>query len=506
MSVLATPQDAASAWPEPRPLPSGLAPVKPIEPEMLPDGLRDFVLDVGDRLQCPADYVAVSVMVAAGSVIGRKVGVRPQQSTPWTEAANLWGCIVGRPGVLKSPAMKAALAPLRRLDDAAADTNAAAVAVYQRDLAQTKAENEVRKSAQKSAARKSVGDGNVIHLDPALFSPLPEPPLAQRYLVNDTSYEKLGEIMQGNPNGVMIFRDELVSMLQPLDRSENATARGFYLAAWNGTDSYTFDRIGRGTVRVSACCLSILGATQPARWSSYLSDAVHGGAGDDGFAQRFGLLVWPDVDPNWEDVDREPSRPALARVTRLFQSLDALKPEAINAQRDEFDAMPFLRLDSEALMVFREWRETLERRLRTSTLHPALESHLAKYRGLGPKLAMICHLCSGGVGPVNGNAMFRALTWLEYLESHANRAYGSVLAAAVTDARMLIEKIRRGALPERFSERDVYRKEWRGLTDLARVRAGLELLVDHDWLGREQVQTGGRSTHVFTVNPKGLTA
>jgi putative DNA primase/helicase len=165
-----------------------------------------------------------------------------------------------------------------------------------------------------------------------------------------------------------------------------------------------------------------------------------------------------------------------------------------------------LRLDDEALVEFRTWRAELEQRLRGSSLHPAMESHLAKYRGLGPKLALICHLCSGGVGPVSGDAMARALGWLEYLESHAKRAYGSVLAAAATDARILVEKIRRGALPARFTERDVYRKEWRGLTDPARVHAALDVLVEHDWLGREQVQTGGRPTHVFTVNPKGLTA
>jgi putative DNA primase/helicase len=37
----------------------------------------------------------------------------------------------------------------------------------------------------------------------------------------------------------------------------------------------------------------------------------------------------------------------------------------------------------------------LEKRLR-GDLHPALESHLAKYRKLVPALALICHLVDGG--------------------------------------------------------------------------------------------------------------
>ena len=67
-------------------------------------------------MQCPPDFVAIPAIVALGSVLGRKIGVRPQQRTDWIEVPNLWGCIVGRPGAMKSPAMGEALKPLNRLD------------------------------------------------------------------------------------------------------------------------------------------------------------------------------------------------------------------------------------------------------------------------------------------------------------------------------------------------------------------------------------------------------
>jgi hypothetical protein len=49
------------------------------------------VADLCERLQCPGDYIGVSVVAGAGSVIGRKVLVRPQSaalkcSARWTEA------------------------------------------------------------------------------------------------------------------------------------------------------------------------------------------------------------------------------------------------------------------------------------------------------------------------------------------------------------------------------------------------------------------------------------
>ena len=79
-------------WPEPKPLPNGLPKVDAFEYEFLPDRFAPWALDVSNRLQCPPDYVAVAVMTALGSVIGRRVGIKPQAKTDWTEIPNLWAC------------------------------------------------------------------------------------------------------------------------------------------------------------------------------------------------------------------------------------------------------------------------------------------------------------------------------------------------------------------------------------------------------------------------------
>ena len=78
----------------------------------------------------------------------------------------------------------------------------------------------------------------------------------------------------------MIERDELVSLLQHLDREEQVVARGFYLSGWAGSQPYTFDRIIRGHLHIEAVCLSILGNTQPARIGPYIRRANSEGGGD----------------------------------------------------------------------------------------------------------------------------------------------------------------------------------------------------------------------------------
>ena len=92
-------KDAAEAWPEPMPLPDALAPVAPFDPAFLPDSIAPWVADIAERMQCPPDYVAIAALVALGSVLGRKAAIRPQRKGSWHEHANLWGVVVGDPGV-----------------------------------------------------------------------------------------------------------------------------------------------------------------------------------------------------------------------------------------------------------------------------------------------------------------------------------------------------------------------------------------------------------------------
>jgi hypothetical protein len=480
-----------------------LPPVAAFDAALLPPIMRAWVTDIAERMQAPADFIAVAAMVAAGSVVGRKIAVRPQRASDWTEVANVWGCVIGRPGVMKSPAIKQALAPIRRLDVLATAQNKAALAEFAAKFERFKIEH----GARAAIAKKQLKDGGEADFDALESERPPERPPRRRYVVTDATYEKLGEILSENPDGVLAHRDELISLLKPLGREENAAARGFYLTAWNGTDSYTFDRIIRGTVHLDACCLSLLGATQPGKLSAYLRDAVRGGDGDDGFAQRFGLMVWPDVSPDWQDVDRFPDSNSKRAVNALFERLDAIDPDAIGAERDTFDAQfPFLRFDGEALAEFRIWREGLERRIRSGALHPAMESHLAKYRGLAAKLALILHLLDDGRGPIGAEALMRALAWVEYLETHAARAYASVTCAEAAGARTILTKLRGGDLASPFTARAVHQADWSGLGDREAVGRSLELLVDCDWLAEapRANPAGGRPTKQYVVNPKGL--
>ena len=491
----------------PAPLPEGLPSVPDFAPELLPDAICGWVMDIADRISCPPDYVAVPAMLALATALGRKVGVRPQFRTDWTATANLWGLIVGRPGMMKSPAMSQATAPLKRLAARAQDEYRAASAQWAIDEKATKLRADVgEKEARKVLAKTPTADVSrflaVAHSD--------QEPTLRRYTTSNATPEALGELLRQNPQGLMLERDEIMGLLRMLDRDENADHRAFLLEAWDGSGSFTFDRIGRGfNLHIAAMALSVCGTTQPGRLQSYLGAALSGGAADDGLMQRFSLLVWPDASSGWRDIDRWPDGDAKRQAFAAFDRLDTLDWRAAGAKQDtglngDPEGLPYLRLDNSAHELFLGWRTELEARLRSHDLIPAVESHLAKYRKLVPALALIIHLADGQAGPIAAPAMLKALAWAQYLEAHALRAYGSAQAPEVVTGKAILSRIKRGDLPRTgFASWNVWRPGWSGLKDRDAVTAGLSYLAGMGWLHEGKRETEGRTATVYTLNPRG---
>ena len=493
-----------TGWPEPEPLPPEHPPVEPFSHALLPRSFEPFVRDVCERMQCPPDYVAVGLMVAAGSVVGRKVGIHPKRHDDWLELCNLWGAVVGPPSVMKSPALAEALYPLNKLVAEALKKHEDEVAGFSVSARVGKArkkneEDEIKKAfktdgeeaARKVAVRQEAGCE-------------PEPK-CRRYVVNDATMEKLGELLNENPNGLLCFRDELAGWLRSMDKDGHENDRAFALECWSGKGAYTYDRIGRGTIRVETAMFGVLGGVQPGVLTEYVSASVSGGAGNDGLIQRFSLLVWPEFIGTFRNIDRWPDKAAKEAVMEVFRALDELTAESVGAVSD-FEGIPCLRFTANAQEFFDRWRESFENGLRSSEEHPALVSHFAKYRKLVSTMALLIHLCEGGTGPVPADALTRAVGWQVYLASHARKVYGSVTDSATAAARQIARRIRKGDLKDGFTLREVYRPCWEGLPDARAAGAGAAMLIRLGWLREETRETGGPTVTNYRISPKILHA
>src|SRR5215471_13682618 len=88
-------RQANGQWPEPHPLPDSLLPLASFDFGLIPEQTRHWIADVCERMQCPPVYTAVSLMAALGSMIGRKVAIRPQCEDDWEVLPNQWALLSG---------------------------------------------------------------------------------------------------------------------------------------------------------------------------------------------------------------------------------------------------------------------------------------------------------------------------------------------------------------------------------------------------------------------------
>jgi putative DNA primase/helicase len=250
----------------------------------------------------------------------------------------------------------------------------------------------------------------------------------------------------------------------------------------------------------------MLGGIQPGKIQSYVRDAVAGGSGDDGLLQRFGLAVWPDITRDWQPVDKWPDTSAKQEAWSVFERLNKLQP-ATDTNPQEW------RFSAEAQTIYWEWAEPFENEIRGEELHPALISHLSKYRKLVPALALIFALVDtpGSVSVVHERELLRALAWCDYLRSHAERMYAAAVFPETAGAKQLLDKIKMGklcdsdgVLMDAFSPRVVSTKHWTGLGTPDAVRRAADLLAEYGWLVREMVPTGptgGRPGERYLIHP-----
>jgi putative DNA primase/helicase len=496
-------QGSAIEWPEPEPLPDGLPPVQAFDAELLPEALRGWVVDIAERMQCPPDFAAVGAITALSSLVGARAVVAPKARDDWRVVPNLWGLVVGRPGVMKSPALAEALRSLHRLEAEERENWQAEHGAWAIDC---KLSELVGKQAEKQAAAAYAAKDQAKARKLLEDAPgVPQEPTMRRYLVNDSTVEKLADLLTANEWGLLVYRDELHGLLCSMDRPGQEGARSFYLTGHDGNVGHAVDRIGRGESYVPRVCLAMLGGIQPGKLQSYVRDAVSGGAGDDGLLQRFGLAVWPDVDREFRLVDRWPDTPARQAASSVFDSLNKLAPE---------EGKPIeWRFAPDAQELFAEWLVPFETEIRGEELHPALVSHLAKYRKLVPALALIFALIdSPDTAPlVQMRELTRALAWSEYLRTHAERIYAAALTPETDGAHALLLKIKTGKLRggdgaplQAFTPRLVAVKHWAGLTTPEAVRKAADLLVEYGWLVQEVLHSGaagGRPSDRYLVHP-----
>lgn len=471
--------------------------------DLLPDSIWNWAEDCGARLNVCPTFVAIPLLVSISSVIGRKLAVCPRRHSTYFEIPNLWGMIIGRPSVKKTPGSEQGLQFIRNLSAEARDTYLEALPDWQAMETALQAEVDAAKRIFKNPKSTDEEKNRALMMLQRLYERMDEEKVVQvRHLVSDVTHAKLARIMGENENGVMVLHDELKGLLTRLNETANNDERMLYLEAWGGKGSKEVDRVTQESFFIKNLCLSLFGTMHPDSVKRMVADAVSGAkTTDDGMLNRFQLMVWPES-PKFatlEYVDRKVDNEARERVEHIFEQLAGFSAAEMNIpDADKGAKLPFLKFSSGGYEVFAEWHDTFLRYVRESDeLSPILESHYAKYESLVPKLALIFYLVdwadgnTAACGYIPERHVRQAIKFSHFLAKHAKKVFDTVDEKADPKVQKLLRAIDQGRVNSGMTLRKVQlactffksRKE---------LEKALETLTEHGVLkvGKETAKNG----------------
>lgn len=248
---------ANDGWDEPVPLDA--RPLPPFPTEHLGE-LGVFVTSTAASLQVPVDLVAFAALATISTATGgrRQVRVKPD----WHESLALYLAALADSSEKKTPALNAAAAPLREIED---DLIAAAAPEVERIAQEIRiVQGQMAKAEQKATGDKpenALADAEGFRMKLQNLGDQPELP---RLLVRDITLEALAKRMyeQGGRIGSLASEGGLFKVAAGLYSSNGRANTDLLLEAYTGSP-YTIDRTGRPSSRMTRTFLALGLIIQP---------------------------------------------------------------------------------------------------------------------------------------------------------------------------------------------------------------------------------------------------
>jgi hypothetical protein len=433
-------------------------------------------------------HVAVPMLGIISSLIG--IARRIETTSSWRQPMTCWTTVVGFSGTGKTPGLNVTKRCVKQVERNNKNSDDAKRRAYETKKESASAARAKWQKAVKDAteANKPTPPMPVEATDPGKYIP-------PKLYVSDGTIERLGELLQARPQGVLFLRDELSGLFTNMSRYSSGQDNEFWLEAWNG-DSFNVERMGRVT-HVDHLLIGIVGGMQPDK-------LVKSFEGDhDGMYARV-LFAWPS-EPGCpvlsnEALEIEPDiQNAISRVDRLAELTAEgtlvihnipLSPEAW----EEF--AQFLQFAHQGKDAFegreREW-------------WAKMSAHALRLSGT---LAYLPWAVDGGPEPaaIDKGAMSSAITLTrDYFWPHARACLRLIgLTERHTNARRVLRWLRANRKTE-VSREDVRRDALSQRLDADGTTELLSSLCHSGWL-REQPRPSapqvGKPPRRWSVNPK----
>jgi hypothetical protein len=286
--------------------------------------------------------------------------------------AALFVAVVASPGAMKTPAAKVAKRPAFARQRDLGGAYGEEKEEWKREMREWEVE---RRNAQKAG------------------EPAPEEPQApsmSRCIASDTTVEALVSILEENPRGLLIHKDELTGWVRGMDQYKGGKGsdRQHWLSFWSG-DEVVVDRKSRQgePIIVAKPFVSLFGGIQP----SMLGEL--GAGAEDGLMDRF-LYCYP-APRHVRFTEDEVSEDAEEEYAALYEKLADLRL----ATDEHGDPNPRpLKLTRRARDLFAATVDSLGSEVLEPGFPSRLEGVWSKLRGYLARLSLVLAVCRCATG------------------------------------------------------------------------------------------------------------
>ncbi len=407
--------------------PSATIPLPAAEPfpvEVFPAALQRYINEGSMAYGSPPDFFGNTMLAAAAATIGirREIVIKDGFATvPCLYTAN-----IGPPGSAKSPVQDCVLRPISERNAELLREYRAKRKEYERDMEEYRERKNAIKKRKAAKKQGSDEEGELLTALDALDSPIE--PKRKRTHTNDVTVESLALIMQENPEGVGLFRDELVAWMRSCDmyRNGRGTDRQFYLSAWSAVE-YSVDRKGdkqRGeSILIPKTFLSIAGGIPPDMVCEFVDEEGR----DDGLLARIlpaypggqGLAPWTETTISGE---------AESAWRRALTFLAALQCE----RKGSRFIPKGVGVTLSAKEIFVDCHDRLGREASEPGFPPYLQGAWSKLRVYLARFALVLHLLRYALGEtgtderVDDVSMRGAVSLVDYYASQIVRVHALI--------------------------------------------------------------------------------
>jgi hypothetical protein len=321
-----------------------------------------FVQEGAEAMGCDPALIALPVLSVVASAIGNSRTLQIKRG--WEAPSVIWTATVAESGSLKSPAIKLAVAPLYRIQAKLREDFLRRSATYETELAEWKA--KAKEDGEEAAGSK------------------PEKPIFRRVITSDTTIEKLADISEDNPRGILTARDELAGWFGSFCRyksGKGGTDLPYWLEA-HCAGTWLVDRKtgAKQHYFVPRAAISVCGGIQPGILARVLTQDNF----DAGLPARLLMAMPPSRCKQWSEAEVSPE--TMDAYERCLNDLLALPMVEERNERRPY----VLHMNAEAKRAWRahyaDWAQ------RQDGADSEVAAALSKLEEAAARLAALAHL------------------------------------------------------------------------------------------------------------------